>query len=68
MKRNIGKTDRIMRLLIAAFIVILLFADILTGTPGLILLIMAAILVLTSFFNFCPLYRLFGISTWSGKE
>lgn len=68
MKKNIGKTDRIIRLLVAAVIVVLLFADIISGTLGLILLILAAVLILTSFFNFCPLYKLFGISTWSEKE
>lgn len=63
MKKNMGSTDKTVRILIAAVIVILYFAGILTGTPAIILLIVAGIFVFTSAISFCPLYLPFGIST-----
>jgi hypothetical protein len=68
MKKNMGKTDKTIRLLIAAVIVVLLFTKVLTGTLGIILLIVAVVFVVTSLIGFCPLYALFGISTNPGKK
>lgn len=63
MKKNVGTLDRIIRLLISAVLVILYFTETITGTLGLIGLILAAVFALTSVFGFCPLYLPFGIST-----
>jgi len=68
MKKNMGKTDKTIRLLIAAVIVVLLFTKVLTGTLGIILLILAVVFVITSLIGFCPLYALFGISTNPPKK
>lgn len=68
MKRNMGNADRVIRLLIAAVIVILYFINILTGTVGLVLLAVAGIFVLTSLVSICPLYSLFGIHTCPLKK
>ena len=63
-----GSADRIIRVIIAALIVTLYFTNILAGTLGIILLILAGIFLLTSFISFCPLYAPFGLSTCKVKE
>ena len=63
MKTNMGSVDRIFRLLVAAVIAYLYFANIITGTWGIILLVLGAVFVLTSFIGFCPLYTLVGVNT-----
>lgn len=63
-----GLADRIIRVIIAAIIAVLYFANLLSGTLGIILLIVAALLVLTSLISFCPLYLLLGISTYRPKK
>jgi len=67
MKKNMGIVDRVIRLLVAAVVLILYFTNVISGTLALILLIVAAIFVLTSFVSFCPLYLPFGINT-KGKK
>jgi len=68
MKKNMGNADRIIRILIAAVIAILFAANIITGTLGIVLLVVAGVFLLTSFLGFCPLYLPFGISSCSRKE
>ena len=63
MKANIGTTDRTVRILIATLILVLYFTNIISGTIAIILFIVAAILLITSFLNFCPIWRFLGIST-----
>jgi len=63
-----GKTDKMIRLILAAVIVVLLFTDLLSGTLGIIFFILAVIFVVTSLISFCPLYALFGISTTPKKK
>lgn len=63
MKKNMGTADRIIRILIAIVIGALYFTNVITGTLGIILVILAAVFLLTSVVNFCPLYLPFGIST-----
>ncbi|MFN4763026.1 DUF2892 domain-containing protein [Gillisia sp. Q332] len=58
-----GKADRILRILLALVVSILYFTDTISGTAAIILLILAGILILTSFIGFCPLYASFRIST-----
>lgn len=58
-----GTTDRVIRVIVAAIIAALYFANVITGTVGIILLALAGIFVLTSLVSFCPLYLPFGIST-----
>jgi len=67
-KKNMGDGDRTIRILIAALIIILYLGDIFTGTPGIVLLIVAGVFLLTSFFGSCPLYSLFGINTCKVKK
>lgn len=68
MKKNMGTADRTIRILIAVIVAALFFTEIISGTLGIILLVLAGIFVLTSFISFCPLYAPFGISTCKVKE
>lgn len=63
-----GTVDRIVRLLIAAVVVVLYFNNTITGTLGIVLMVLAAVFVLTSLVSFCPLYTLFGLNTCSAKK
>jgi len=63
MKKNMGTADRIIRILIAAVFAYLYFGGVVTGTLGLVLVILGGVFVLTSLVSFCPLYAPFGIST-----
>ncbi|MCU0340740.1 MAG: DUF2892 domain-containing protein [Spirosomaceae bacterium] len=63
MKKNMGNTDRIIRLVIAAIVAVLYFTGTLTGTVGIIALALAGVFVLTSLVSFCPLYTLVGLNT-----
>ena len=63
MKQNMGAADRLIRVLIAAAIVVLYFLNILSGTLAIVLLVLAGVFLLTSLIGFCPLYTLFGITT-----
>jgi len=58
-----GAADRIIRFILAAVCIILYFTNVVTGTLGIILLVLAAIFILTSLFSLCPLYFPFGIKT-----
>ena len=68
MKKNMGSADRIFRAIVAALIAVLYFMEIISGTLGIVLLVIAAIFLLTSFISFCPLYAPFGLSTCKTKE
>ena len=68
MKKNMGNTDRIIRLLLAVVFAVLYFTNTVTGTVGIILLVLGAVFVLTSFISFCPLYSIFGISTCPAEK
>jgi len=63
MKKNLGTIDKVIRILIAVVFAVLFFTHVITGTIGIILLILAVVFVLTSLISFCPLYWPFGIST-----
>ena len=62
-KPNMGSLDRIIRILAAVGIIALYFTNVVTGTVGLVLLVVAAVSILTGFISFCPLYEPFKFST-----
>ncbi|PLX17136.1 MAG: DUF2892 domain-containing protein [Salinivirgaceae bacterium] len=68
MKKNIGVLDRVIRVLIALTIAVLYFMEIITGTLGIILLVVAGVFLITSITSFCGLYTIFGIRTCPMKE
>lgn len=63
MKKNMGSVDKIIRFILAAIFVALYFTGTVTGTWGVVLLVLAGVFVLTSMVSFCPLYAPFGLST-----
>jgi hypothetical protein len=63
MKKNMGNADRIIRILVAVVFAVLYFTHVVTGTLGIILLVLGAVFVLTSVISFCPLYIPIGLST-----
>ncbi|MCC6185628.1 MAG: DUF2892 domain-containing protein [Chitinophagaceae bacterium] len=67
MKKNIGSTDKIIRIMVALIIIVLYFTNQISGTVSFILLALAGIFAVTSLLNFCPLYLPFGISTCKKK-
>nr|WP_315147279.1 DUF2892 domain-containing protein [uncultured Flavobacterium sp.] len=67
MKKNMGSTDKVIRILIALIIGVLYYTGIISGTTAIILGIFAVIFVLTSLISFCPLYLPLGISTCKKK-
>jgi hypothetical protein len=67
MKPNMGTTDKIIRIALAALVAILYFTNVISGTLGIILLVLAAVFVLTSLISFCPLYPLLGMNTKEKK-
>ncbi len=58
-----SSADRIIRVVLAGVFAVLYFTGTVTGTPGLVLLVLGGVLVLTSLISFCPLYAILGIST-----
>jgi Protein of unknown function (DUF2892) len=67
MKKNMGTTDKVIRILIALLIGVLYYTEIINGTTALVLGIFAAIFAITSLISFCPLYLPLGISTCKNK-
>jgi len=68
MKANIGSSDKLIRLGLAIVLIVLFYLEIITGTLGMIALIVAFLLTLTSLVNFCPLYSIFKINTAKKSE
>ena len=68
MKNNMGYTDKIVRYILAVIFLTLYFTNIAKNTFGTVLLILAVVLVVTNFINFCPLYTLLKINTNKKKE
>jgi len=63
-----GNVDRIIRVVIALVLGGLYFTGNISGTLGLVLLVVAVIFVLTSLVSFCPIYRIVGLSTCPGTK
>lgn len=63
MKKNMGTIDRAIRIVAAILIGILYYTGTISGTLGVVLLLLGAVFLFTSFISFCPLYLPFGLST-----
>jgi hypothetical protein len=63
MKKNVGTIDKVIRILIAVVVVTLYFTNVISGTLGIILLALSAVLVVTSLLSFCPLYLALGLNS-----
>ena len=65
MKKNMGSADRMIRIVLAVIIAGLYYGGYISGTLGIVLLVVAVVFALTSFVSFCPAYLPFGINTCS---
>ena len=63
MQKNMGTTDKTLRLIAAVIAVALAATGTITGTLAIIAYVVAAVFMLTSFVSFCPLDRVFGLRT-----
>ncbi len=63
MKKNMGTIDKVVRILIAAVVVLLYFTNVISGTLAIVLLALSAVFVITSLVGICPLYMPVKIST-----
>lgn len=68
MKKNMGNTDKGIRILIALVIALLYFFNVIEGTLAYVLMAIAIVFLVTSFVNFCPLYTLIGVNTCKVKK
>lgn len=67
MKRNMGTLDKAVRIVVAAVIAVLYFTGTIEGVLGIVLLVFAAIFLLTSLISVCPLYPLVRMDTAKKK-
>jgi hypothetical protein len=63
MKKNMGTTDRVIRLIIAVVFISLYASGSIVGTVGIVLIALSVIFLLTSIVGVCPLYLPLRIST-----
>lgn len=68
MKANMGIFDRVFRVALAIVFATLFFTETISGTWGIVLMVLAIVFALTSIVSFCPLYAPFGINTCSTKK
>ncbi|MBU7571000.1 MAG: DUF2892 domain-containing protein [Flavobacterium sp.] len=68
MQKNMGSADKIIRIILAAVVAFLYYNKTITGTLGIVLLVLAGVFVLTSLISFCPLYKLVGLNTCPVKK
>ena len=63
MKKNMSKTDGIIRIIVALAIVLLWYLGTIGGVLLTVLSVVGVIFIVTGFVNFCPLYAVLGIRT-----
>jgi hypothetical protein len=63
MKKNVGNSDKLIRLSVAVVLVLLYLTDVVSGITGLIFLGLAGVLAITGTVGFCPLYGILGMNT-----
>lgn len=68
MTKNMGQIDRIIRTVVAVVFIVLFFTKVVSGTLGIILLVLGAVFLITSAISFCPLYLPLGLKTTCEKK
>lgn len=68
MKKNMGSIDRAVRVVLAIIFGVLYFTGTVTGTFGLVLLVLGGVFLATSLVSFCPIYAVVGLSTCPVSE
>lgn len=67
MKKNMSAFDRIFRVIAGIIMGYLYWAGIVTGTWGIVLLIIGIVFMVTAAVGFCPLYTMLGIKRGAHK-
>ena len=68
MKTNVGSMDKVIRIVLALIFAGLYFTDTVTGTLGLVLVILGGVFLVTALVGFCPLYAMVGLNTCPVKK
>jgi Inner membrane protein YgaP-like, transmembrane domain len=63
MNANVGNPDKIARIVLGLVAAVVAFAVGAGSVLGIVLLVVAAVLIVTALTGFCPLYRVLHIST-----
>jgi hypothetical protein len=63
MKTNESGLDRVIRIVLGIVLFVLYFTGVVSGTLGIISLVVGAVLVITGLVGFCPLYALLKFRT-----
>lgn len=67
MKKNVGNIDKLIRVAVSIILLVLFFTNTITGTLGIIGLIIAGVFTLTAIVGTCPVYSILGASTCTIK-
>ena len=68
MKRNVGNTDRFVRIILGIILLLLFLSNIIDNGAKWLILGVSVILIITSFATFCPLYAILGKNTSEVKK
>ncbi len=63
MKKNVGTVDRVVRIAVAIAVLVLFLTHVISGPVAIVLGVIAAVFVVTSFVGVCPLYIPLELST-----
>jgi hypothetical protein len=63
MKKNLGNLDRAIRVILGILFAVLYFTNVISGTAGIILMVIGIVFILTAIFSFCPIYWPLGLSS-----
>lgn len=63
MKKNMGSIDRVIRVVLAIVGIALVGTQVITGVWAVVVALVAAVFLGTSSVGFCPLYKVFNMST-----
>ena len=63
MKKNESKLDRIIRIFAGVILLALYFAGTVSGTLGIVFIVVGALLLVTGLVGYCPLYGLLKLTT-----
>jgi len=63
MTKNMGLVDRVIRILAAVLVAVLYLTHVISGPLAIVLGVIAAVFVVTSFAGVCPAYMPFRLST-----
>jgi hypothetical protein len=67
MKTNMGTTDKVIRVILALTFIYLYANEYITGTIGLVLMLVTLFFNISSIVGYCPLYAALGINTHKTK-